>query len=549
MIFIRLYEMFANAKRLLEILWVICIYYFISVFGKNKFTRKFISKKYKTNGSIISHSSLLRISIEKLGPTYVKFGQFLAERSDILSDNMRTEFKKLHASVKPFDDDIAFQIVEKELRGSIDEHFNWVNSTPIASASIGQVYRAEMKNGEQVVIKIQRPNIENKIKQDLILLKLFFKKMKNDFSELNAVNMDELLEEFGKNLIKELNYVNEANNITRFQEMMKDISFCKIPKLQSEYVSKKMLIMEYIEGIHLSEIEGLEQQGYNTKWIANNLLEIFLHMILKHGFFHADPHKGNIIIQKDNSVALIDFGSVGNIKPSQIDLLVNMVMGITNKRPKAVAEALTNLCGAPTYKDIEDIEFGINTIFKSVNDETGRKQMSNIITECIELLVENKMQLPTNIVLLFKALMTVENNIKLLDSEIDITEKFKPYAKEILVQKLSIKNVLEDGFYSIKKYLKVIKQLPNDVTELVENLKNGKLIHDVRFTNDGKFNHTVKHIGNMLTSVILTGFVLIGATILMSTHSAIFFSKALFMAASVNAIWLMFKIKSVLNDR
>lgn len=550
MLILRAYEILTTLKRAVQIVWIIAVYYVVTFLGKSRLTRSLTPKKYKTNGSVISRSALIRITIERLGPTFVKFAQFLSERGDILPESLREEFKKLHSNVEPFNNDLAFQIIEEELRGSINDHFNWINPECIASASIGQVYLAELKNGEKVVVKLQRPGIEQMIKQDILLLNVILRKLSGDLAELNAVDVNDVLNEFGKNLLKELNYINEANNINRFTQILNDMPICKVPHVFNKYTTKKMLVIEFMEGIQLSDKSTLIENNNEPKIIARNLIEIFIHTVVKHGFFHADPHKGNIIVQNNNTIALIDFGSIGNIKPGQIELLVNLIMGITKQSPKAVAEALVNICNAPTYHEIEDLEFAIDNIFKTNSIlNNNNNQMSHIISECSELLIENKLKLPPNMVLLFKALMTIEKNIKSLDPEIDIAAIFKPYAKEMILEKFSVKKIAEEGFYAVKKYFKVIKSLPNDVTELIDNLKNGKLVHDVRFSKDGKFNLVLKNFGNILLSVLLTGFILVTSGLLISSNNIVTFSKVLFVLGSINAIWLFFRIRNLINSQ
>lgn len=547
MILLKTYSFFTNIKRCIQIFWIILMYYFVGFMSNFKITRRLVPKLYKFNGVAVSQSARLRISIERLGPTFVKFAQLLAERSDITPDHLVDELKKLHSNVEPFDHRIALQLIENELRAPIAEHFNRIDSVCLASASIGQVYGAELKTGEQVVIKIQRPGIEKKIKQDLILLKWFFRKLKNDMPELNAVEMDEILEDFGKGLLKELDYRYEASNILRFKDSLRDLKFCKIPELYNYYTTKKMLVMERIDGVHIMYKNTLIAKGYSPQIIANNLSKTFLNMIFVNGMFHADPHRGNILILENNRIALIDFGLIGVIKPRQINYVIHMIVGLEYRNARMISDSLTKLCGVSDYNDNEEIEFGIQNILKR-SDQGGAISLSLVITDCIELLIENNLKIPSNIVLMLKSLVTIENNLKALDPDYDMIKSIKPYAKSILKQRITIDKVAQEGYYTIKKYIEFAKQLPNNLGQIMENIKRGRLIHDVKFSNDGKMNRTIKNIGSLLASALLTGFVLLVSTALILSNQVVMFSKFLFVMASINAIWVLFKINAKVKD-
>lgn len=547
MILLKTYGLFTNIKRCLQIFWIILMYYYVGVLSSFKITRRLVPKLYKSNGSAVSPSARLRISIERLGPTFVKFAQLLAERSDITPDYLIDELKRLHSNVEPFDHRIALQLIEQELNSPVSEHFSQIDSICLASASIGQVYGAKLKTGERVVIKIQRPGIEKKIKQDLILLKWFFKKLKHDMPELSAVEMDKILEDFGKGLLKELDYRYEAANLLRFKDNLKDLSFCKIPELYNYYTTKKMLVMERINGIHIMYKDTLLAKGYSPQLIADNLSKIFLKMIFVNGIFHADPHRGNLLILQNNDVALIDFGLIGTIKPRQINHVIHMIIGLEYKNARMIADSLAKLCGVSEYGNNEEIEFGVVNILKR-SGSSEAISFSVIVNDCLELLVDNNLKVPSNVVLMLKALVTIENNLKQLNPDYNMIKSIKPYAKSIIKQRLTINTLAQEGYYTLRKYVDFAKQLPNNLGQIMENIKRGRLIHDVKFSNDGKMNRTIKNIGSLLASALLTGFVLLVSTALILSNQVVMFSKFLFVMASINAIWVLFKINSKVKD-
>ncbi|HLG03667.1 MAG TPA: AarF/UbiB family protein, partial [Bacteroidia bacterium] len=296
--------------RVLEIIWLVLTNVISDWFTDTRIYRLFRRAKSKEEVHRRSTQARIRAMIEDLGPTFVKFGQILADRPDLVSEKLRRELKKLQAAARPFDNDIAMQLVEEELGGPIDVFFESFHPTCIASASIGQVYTGILRSGESVVIKIQRPGIYSKIKIDLILMKVLASKLARAYPELASLNILSFVDEFGELVMKEMNYHHEANNILRFKDLMKDEPSFYAPKVYNEFTTKRILIMEKITGIAPDETTKLLEQGYDLNQIALNGCNIILKMILRHGVFHADPHPGNIFILPGNRICFIDYGMV-----------------------------------------------------------------------------------------------------------------------------------------------------------------------------------------------------------------------------------------------
>ncbi len=357
--FLKINSYYLRSLRGLSIGRIMAGYFMVNWMSRHKFAMRFISHKYRMNGSVISRPARLRMVIERLGPTFVKFGQILADRPDIISERFRVELKKLQSSAEPFDHDIARAQIEKELGAPIGNFFTYISTECIGSASIGQVYEGKLKNGDKVVIKIQRPDIKEKIRLDLELLEFMAERLVAEYPELVVVDITGVVKEFGETIIRELNYLNEAGNAIRFAEMFRDVPYCKIPHIYTEISTDKLLVMEYVEGITPDSVEKLEQHGFDPRIVADNGINIFLKMIFEHGFFHADPHAGNFFIQENNRVALIDFGMAGALKPSHMKFLSEFTLGLATKRAETISEALLQLSDRKFFNDKEDLEFHV----------------------------------------------------------------------------------------------------------------------------------------------------------------------------------------------
>ena len=245
-----------------------------------KYTYALIPRKYKSNGNIKSMPERLRIVIEELGPTFVKFGQIIADRPDIVSEKLRSELKKLQSMAEPINHDFAMTLIEEELGAPISKYFTSIDSNNcIGAASIGQVYKGTLLSGEEVVIKIQRPDIEDKIELDLQLLKYLARQLVEEYPGLSAVDIVGFVDEFGDTLRQEMNYISEAANIVRFDEIFKDVPYCKIPKVYLDLCTPRLLILEYIIGIAPDSVTHLIDAGLDPLKIAENGTNILLMMI------------------------------------------------------------------------------------------------------------------------------------------------------------------------------------------------------------------------------------------------------------------------------
>ncbi|MGZ4095938.1 MAG: ABC1 kinase family protein, partial [Bacteroidia bacterium] len=268
--FLRLHNFFLKFFRGFNILYVVAGYYIINWLSGRKVLKHLIPKRYKHKGIIMSPQERLKLMLEKLGPTFIKFGQILADRPDIISEKLRLELKKLQTSVRPFDHDLAITMIETELSAPIAHIFKSFDFECIGSASMGQVYKAVLKNGDPVVVKVQRPHIKEKINLDLQILDYLAHKISEEYPEFIVMNLEGIVAEFGETMRSELNYFTEASNARRFEEMFRDVPYCKIPKVYEDLSTSKLLVLEFIEGVSPDNIDELYMNGLDPKEVAQN---------------------------------------------------------------------------------------------------------------------------------------------------------------------------------------------------------------------------------------------------------------------------------------
>lgn len=536
----RVNRLFRNSFRLISILFIISKHLLKNSVYSNRFLRRIIDPKRK---NLTSRSERIRFMIEDLGPTFIKFGQIIADRPDLVSEQLRNELKKLQSSARPFDSAIAYRIIEEELGDPLHEVFEQLEHTPIASASIAQVYKAVLRNGETVAVKVQRPHIKQKISIDLVLIKILAEQVVKSYPELASFNVIEFVEDFGVIMKKELDFTNEASNMMRFAEIFKHDDYCYIPKVYSNYTTQKILVMEFVTGIEPDAKNELIANGYDVKQIAVNGTNIILKMILQHGFFHADPHAGNLLIRENNQVVLLDHGMTASLKPAQIQALINFMLGFARQDTHRITKALLALLNVHFYKEQADLEFEIGELIQKYSYIPYDKvDISSLMADTFKVILRHGLKVPTNLYMLLKALGTIQKFAEALEADISIINMIEPYAKEKIKEKFSIDAIINKVINSAEDYLYIVDRLPTDIKEIVNNLRTGVLKHEINFREDSFTNKALRQNFNRLAYVFILGLLMICATLLMIYQPNSEGIKILFYSCAAILIWTGFKL-------
>jgi len=529
-----------NIFRLLAIILIVIGHYI-----RNWLTTGFLRNVFDPKGTKrVSRSERLRLLIEDLGPTFIKFGQILADRPDLVSESLRFELKKLQSSARPFDDDMAIKIIEMELGQNTEQVFSELNRSHIASASIGQVYRGTLLTGEQVVLKVQRPGIKQKIKLDLILIQLFAKKLQRSYPELNTFNIAKFVGDFGDIILKELDFTNEVSNMLRLNNMFKDDPRCHIPIVYTKFCTQRLLIMEFIDGEKPDDLQTLIDKGYSPQIIAENGVNIILTMILKYGFFHADPHPGNIFIRGDNQIVLIDHGMCASMKPKQINGLVDFLIGFADKKTHKIAKALLALTEVQNFRDMDDLEFDIQELIEKYSYlEYGKVDIAGLFNDTFKLLMRYEIKIPSSLYMLLKTLITIQNLAEMLGAKISLVEMIRPYAKEKIMERFSWDNIKSSIVNSAEDYLYLFTTLPKDIRQIVTDFKTHGLQHKITFGEKGTNNRDIRGHIYRLGIILLIGFMTLSSTMLMiDKPNPDTFTKFFFYSTIVTSTWVLLRM-------
>ncbi|MFI3321316.1 MAG: AarF/UbiB family protein [Rikenellaceae bacterium] len=541
---ISIYITLLKIKRALQILGVVIKLAFTEMFDHIKIYL-FQSRHGKKQRPLKTYTTPQRIrqTIEQLGPTYIKFGQILADRPDVVSANFRSELKKLQSSARPFDNKLAFSLIEKSLGESVDDVFSYFSDTPIAAASIGQVYDAQLKSGEKVIVKIQRPFIDNKIKLDIYLMKILAKKLAKNYPELAAINIVGLIDEFSESITKELDYNNETNNLKLFEELFEDNENVKIPKVYDQYSTRTLIVMEKMEGVTPDSVEALIEAGLTPSEVVKNGTDTIIQMILRYGVFHADPHPGNLFIGENNQIRIIDFGMVGVLRPREMDFIADFILGFYKKDETGITRSLLTLCDKHYFENYEELRFDIKQMIMhnlraAVVD---LHNFSNIMQKSIDLMIKHKLQVPSGIFLLMKTFLTLEKFAISLDPTVDISKIVLPYAKEVVTERFSFKKVASEVYDTFENYINLFQNLPANLNEIIFKLKEGKIKHEIFIDDNTIFRETIRNVSRTIAYVILIIGLFIGSSILIVWDSDRTFGLVILYFSTVLILLLLLR--------
>lgn len=484
----------------------------ISVLSKYGFQDLLIRMNLKLEKNVIdsaTHQNLsiyerIRFALEELGPTFVKLGQSFSNREDLLPMELILQLQKLQDNVEPIEMDLS-QILEEELGIQIDEHFADINPIPIAAASIAQVYKGKLRIGQEVIIKIKRPGIQAMIEDDLLILKDLVKII-DTYSEIgDQMNLKHALVAFEKSILLELSLINERNNLKQFATNFKNHSETYVPKVYDEYSTNRVLTMEFIDGIKITDREALISKGMDPKVISERGLKLFVMQILEFGFFHADPHAGNILITEEGKVVFIDFGAMGMVQPQDISKLENLIMAFMNKKSDKIVRNLKKLAVYYNIPDERKFESDVYRILNQVHS-TSLKEIN--IPEMMDsmrgVLSENRLVMPEYFYLLFKGFSLMDGVGRALNPELDVVAALKPYTQKIFLKKFNPEVIAQRSWDKATDFIDHVEEIPNELRSIIHKLEDNKFSVTTESKNMDQINYLVKSsIVNLILGMVL----------------------------------------------
>lgn len=511
---------YKNLKRYKEIVYVLIKYGFS--FVVEKLNMEGVAYKIPITNppeeiKNMSTGEKIRRAIEELGPTYIKLGQILSTRKDLLDQDIIDELSKLRDNVEEFDTELAKSIFKTEIGLDIDKVFKNFNDKPIGAASIGQVYEASLDSGEEVIIKIQRPNIESIIKSDLEILKSMAIALK-DFKKDIDIDLVQIVEEFQTQLMRELDYNFEALNAIKFRKIFDKSDDVYIPEIYEKYTTKRILVMEKIIGVKLSDVDKIKKLGWDTKAISEIGVRSLLKQVFEHGFFHADPHPGNIFILSQKTISYIDFGMIGIVDKKSLNLLNEIAIALVEKNVDRIIYILMEMDVVNTEVDMSGIRQDLLYLIHYYYDVPLEKiSITDILNEVFRFLRKYKISIPAQLLTLAKTIITLEGTGRELNPDFSLSSMGHEFMKYYYVNKFNPQRVFMSSKHIAEEMLLDIKTIPKQMRVILRNIEKNNIkiqIEDVKFVS---LEEKITDLTTQISLSLVLASIVVGSSLIIAS--------------------------------
>ncbi|MBI5207201.1 MAG: hypothetical protein HY934_05355 [Candidatus Firestonebacteria bacterium] len=551
-------ETYSNIYRIRQILNVFIKHGFghvIEFLNLHKFfsygKRLFSIEKTKLSSleAHLSPSDRLTLALEELGPTFIKFGQIMSTRPDLLPAEFIESFKRLQDKVKPFEFSEVKNIIEKELdKPLLNVYSNFIEE-PIAAASIAQVHYAVLNTGEEVVVKVQRPGIQKNILTDLRILYIIANFIDKRLGEDRLFEPLLLLDEFDRSIRREMDFITEASNTEKLHNNFKEIPYFKFSKVFWDYTTSRVLTMERLYGFRLDEKEKFELYNIDKAKIAERMVKAYLKQYFEDGFFHADPHMGNILISQEGNILMLDCGMVGYLNTDLKENFAQVFIGIVTHDFERLIEAYMRLGMMTQPVDYPSFRQDLITFMERHLDVPIKQfKISDVFMDTIKYAKKYNIKVNVDFLLLMRSLVIIEDISRVLNPDINIVETTKPYALELLKKKITIKNFKETITKLIFDIADTSRGLPKQIRQILNMMQSGNLRFEIKNPDELKQIEHLNRIGNRIAiSIILSGLAIGSSIILQNVPSPTlmgfpFFGIIGYLIAGIIGIFLIVSI-------
>jgi ubiquinone biosynthesis protein len=461
----------------------------------------------------------IRLAIEELGPTFVKFGQIASTRTELLPPELITELHKLQDQVAPLPFSQIRPVID-EYCGCIGDVYSRIDEEPIGSASLSIVYRGELKDGTRVAIKVQRPGIGEVIEKDLVILQSMAKRVEAGFPDLRVYNPTGMVEDFAAQIRKELDFVRDGKNAERLAHNMKGIPGVRCPKIFWEYSGARLLVMEYVEGVRIDDVEGIRKVGHFPREIARTGFHAYMKQIFEDGFFHGDPHPGNLIVTAKGDIVFLDFGIMGIIRPEKRFIFANLIGAILENDVEVLIRSLEQLGIQVKPDQVESLRDDLYMALMDYNQiQLKEVNVSQLVQELTAVMRRYSMRVPMNLMLMLKVIMMVADIGMVLDPEFRFSSYMEPYMDELDETAIVSEEFGRRARHAATAALEGLFELPASMNSILKRFSTGS----IRFEVAERDVHQFQHIIDRATDRILAGFII--ASLVIGSSVVIFASR------------------------
>lgn len=463
----------------------------------------------------------IRMALEELGPTYIKFAQVLSNRPDVLPEALISEFVKLQSDVPPIPFATVKDTLERELGKKVETIFQYLLEKPLGSASIGQVHRGRLLSGEEVVVKVQRPRVRPTVETDIAILKEVAMRAESYLERNGISSVMDILETLEKTMQRELDYRNEVRNIRQFRDLYKDRKDFYVPKVYPEYSTEKVLVQEYADGCKITDQAQMARWGLIPSDIAIRGMHIYLSQIFETGLFHADPHPGNIILRENGVICLIDFGMVGRMNDSDRFAFAGIFIGMAQQNPRKMAANLIRLTTEHEVNDRQRLEQDLSRLiedFSGLEIEDGNIAALGIRLQ--KIIYDYRMKMPGSVFLILRALAILEGIGKQLHPHLNAYAEVAPYGRKLIQEQYSPGNLVSEFSWRMSNLDELLSALPLEVLDILRQVRKGELKLETHSADRDLNLRRMDAMVSRMVLAVLIGFLLLASAIVLHAPSA-----------------------------
>jgi len=555
MTFLRIHLAYKNIQRLRQIITILIKHGFYPIIERIHLTKlislpqRIIGKKTTVQQEAVSFAIRTRLAFEELGPTFIKFGQILSTRPDILPEEFIKELLKLQDEVPPFPFPDVVRVIENEFKKPVKELFKDIDEKPVAAASIAQVHKAVTMDGEDVVIKVQRPNIETTIDDDISILQYLAKLIVKYIQESKVYDPVGMVEEFAITIKREMDFTLEASYTERFKKKHSNDPRIFIPSIYWNLTGKKVLTMERITGIKIDNIEKLRQSGIDTEKISHIVAEALFRQVFEFGVFHGDLHSGNIFVLGPEKVAFVDFGIVGRVDQEMQENLADIFVGLVSEDYELLTKVYLKMGILP--EDIDEASFKRayqDILFAYFGKPFKMTSIGELFMDYIRLAARYRIRMPRELLLLDKCILELEGLGRLLHPDVNVLVESQQFAQKLIAKRFGPAAMAKGAVDTVKEYQTFVHTFPSQMGQILKKMMSDKFTVDFVHKGLEELMGEMDRSSNRLTFGVIVAALIIGSSLVMAfgggpkLYGYPFMGILGFIAAGVLGLWLAFLI-------
>jgi ubiquinone biosynthesis protein len=460
----------------------------------------------------------VRMMLEDLGTTFIKLGQMLSGRPDLIPEELIKELERLQDFTPTFDGSLAIRRIEEDLGQPIGNVFKHFESVPLASASIGQVHRATLHDGRQVVVKVQRPDIQDQIEVDMDILRALAKLAEKYREEVRHYNPQAIVSALERTMELELDFKHELGNIRLFRKnAIERNSRVIIPEPLEEYSSTRILTMEYVEGFKINDLDAYATFGISPEKVAMKAMNSFFEQVFVDGFFHADPHPGNVLVDKEGRLVYLDFGMMGKLTQRNKELLGDLFVAVELRDSERILQAMKSLSKISYIEDEQGLLLEIDALLNLYYSADLKDiPLTEVLEKFRSLVIQHNLRIPADFFLLIKALSSMEGNVRLLHPDIPLFDYLKPHAQKLIMRKMNPFRQLKSLYLTLFDFAELLHSLPGDTRKIIQKLKHGSLKVEIEHKGLSELRVSLEEISNRISLSILIASMIIGSSLIVN---------------------------------